>query len=109
MWVLGWHIDPEIHPQLAVNRGLARPDTDDLNKLSALFVRLLSRTSTPLLDFATCAVDGKIRPVVFISTDPNATSEEDAKHGELPPFKEGMLIKRLLGYDSGPWWYEVVG
>ena len=109
MWVLGWHIDDEIHPLIAVKRGLAEPNADNFKKTTALFAHLLRRTSTPLLDFALCDVDGQPCAVVAISKDENATSEEDAKPGELPPFKEGMLIKRILGYESGPWWYEVVG
>ena len=100
-------IDDEIHPLIAVKRGLAKPNADNFNKTTALFADLLRRTSTPLLDFALCDVDGQPCAVVAISKDANATSDEDAKPGEL--FKEGMLIKRILGYESGPWWYEVIG
>lgn len=66
------------------------------------------RTSTTLLDFALCDVDGQPCAVVATSEDENATSEEDAKPGRLPPFEESMLIRCLLGYKSGPWWYEEV-
>ncbi len=109
MWVLGWHIDDDIHPQVAVDQGIAMSDWSETDKILALFSAINRRTSSMLVHFPLCDVDGEICVVVAISRDEKATSDEDAKPGDLPPFKEGMIIRDTLGYESGPWWYEVKG
>lgn len=109
MWVFGWHVDDDIHSQMAVDKGFAKSDWSEHDKLIALLSAINKRTSSMLINFPLCDVDGDILVVVAISCDEKATSEEDAKPGDLPPFKEGMIIRDILGYKSGPWWYEVMG
>lgn len=106
MWVLGWPIQYIRAAQLAVDRGLAKPEWSQREKIDALLLNIIRYPDTEKINVYACIVKDTILPVVSICTDEDAESEEDARPQDLPPKYAAQRLQKQLGYKGGPWWFE---